>query len=408
MLRQIFSGSSMLRWNDKLRPCPLAEIDKQAHKMIVAALLLSRASREQTRAQNLVLAETVIEGALFDYLFRTVTTDIKPPIFYRLKANEEQYARLVDYVLRELEPVISPMASFWERFKAWHADREKNTPARRLLSAAHQYASHWEYKLIQPLNIFDPEMESIGRDFDARLHDLSLDVPGMSDILDHTTPLARFAGFCGQLRFQVRWTRIPRIPQTDVLGHMFFVGAMSYLYSLTFGACRARRVNNFFCGLFHDLPELLTRDIISPVKKSSEAIASLIRECECEELSRRIFEPLDDAGETQFTTALRYWLGMDSGSEFDERIIRDDTAVRLATFDELHAACNRDELNPLDGQVVKVCDMLSAFLEAEDSVRNGISSSYLVSARTRLREQLSDRCRTPDCLKMQSLLSDFD
>ena len=55
------------------------------------------------------------------------------------------------------------------------------------------------------------------------------------------------------------------------------------------GACPARRVNNFFCGLFHDLPELLTRDIISPVKKSFEDLETLIKEYENTELDRRVF-----------------------------------------------------------------------------------------------------------------------
>ena len=35
----MFSGSYMRRWNDKLRPVELYEIDKQAHKMIVAWML---------------------------------------------------------------------------------------------------------------------------------------------------------------------------------------------------------------------------------------------------------------------------------------------------------------------------------------------------------------------------------
>ncbi len=397
----------MLRWNDKLRPCTLAEIDKQAHKMITAALLLSRAARRLDAADHLALCETVIEGAIFDYLFRTVTTDIKPPLFYRIQANEEQYARLVDYVLRELEPALSPLEPFWKRFQAWHADRDMNSPARRLLSAAHQFASHWEYRLIAPLNGFDREMESIGADFERRLHALE-DVDGMADILDPETALSRFAGFCGQLRFQVRWTRIPRVPQTDVLGHMFFVGATSYLYSLSIDACRARRVNNFFGGLFHDLPELLTRDIISPVKKSSEAMASLIRMCEEEELDGRVFGPLDEAGETEFTSRLRWWLGLGHGSEFSERVQVDGKGRVLDSFEELDASWNDDAFSPLDGCLVKACDTLSAFFEADDSLRNGISSSHLLSARVRLHDQLCDRRRTPACMKMQSLLSDFD
>ena len=38
LLQLVFSGSFMKRWNDKMRPMELVEVDKQAHKMIVAWL----------------------------------------------------------------------------------------------------------------------------------------------------------------------------------------------------------------------------------------------------------------------------------------------------------------------------------------------------------------------------------
>ena len=39
LLQLIFSGAYLLRWNDKLRPAELLEIDKQAHKMLLACVL---------------------------------------------------------------------------------------------------------------------------------------------------------------------------------------------------------------------------------------------------------------------------------------------------------------------------------------------------------------------------------
>jgi len=46
LLQFIFSGSFMRRWNDKLRPMELLEVDKQAHKMIVAWMLLHLNTRD--------------------------------------------------------------------------------------------------------------------------------------------------------------------------------------------------------------------------------------------------------------------------------------------------------------------------------------------------------------------------
>jgi len=86
-----------------------------------------------------------------------------------------------------------------------------------------------------------------------------------------------FIDLCGQLRFQSRWAHLHRIPKTSVLGHSLYVAILSYLFSLEIKACPRRCVNNYITGLFHDLPEVLTRDIISPVKRSVEGLSELIK-----------------------------------------------------------------------------------------------------------------------------------
>ena len=84
LLQLMFSGSYMRRWNDKLRPVELYEIDKQAHKMIVAWMLTLLNSGGYSASDQLKLQQEVIERGLFDYLYRLVTADIKPPVFYRI------------------------------------------------------------------------------------------------------------------------------------------------------------------------------------------------------------------------------------------------------------------------------------------------------------------------------------
>ena len=81
LLQLIFSGSYMKRWNDKLRPVELFELDKQAHKMMVAWVLYVLNSRDMKEDDRLALGMRIMEGGLFEYLYRLVITDIKPPIF---------------------------------------------------------------------------------------------------------------------------------------------------------------------------------------------------------------------------------------------------------------------------------------------------------------------------------------
>ena len=361
LLQLMFSGSYMRRWNDKLRPVELYEIDKQAHKMIVAWMLTLLNSGGYSASDQLKLQQEVIERGLFDYLYRLVTTDIKPPVFYRICENEKDYKELTEWVLKELRPVLgAPDEGFWERLSAYHRNRDRTSLPDRILTAAHHYASGWEYNVIKPFNTFDEENQSIAESFTERLDGLT-DLCGVNELIqghaffsDSPTALGRFAKLCGQLRFQIRWADTPRVPETSVLGHMFLVAGYAYFFSLSLGACPARRINNFFAGLFHDLPELLTRDIITPVKRSVNQLPSLLRAYELQELERRVFGPLAAGGHDRLVERLRYYLGLVGEgvtSEFDETIRDSSGQVRcLGSFDALHANGNEDGLDPKDGR----------------------------------------------------------
>ena len=90
----------------------------------------------------------------------------------------------------------------------------------------------------------------------------------------------KFVDLIGKLRFQKRWSQSPRVPETSVMGHVQVVAIMGYFCALSLGACKARLVNDFLGGLWHDLPEVLTRDIISPIKRSVEGLDELIKDIE--------------------------------------------------------------------------------------------------------------------------------
>ncbi|MCH5277228.1 MAG: HD domain-containing protein [Desulfovibrionaceae bacterium] len=431
LLQFVFSGSSMRRWNDKLRPVELYEVDKQAHKMICAFFLYQLQCRRMDMDAALVLGRKIVEGALFDYLYRLVITDIKPPVFYRIKENPEHYRQLTGWVLGELEPVVRPMdEGFWQRLAHYHRRPGALRPedgtdgakglfpapggpdlADRILRAAHLYASKWEFNLIRPLNAFDEEMGDIERSFDEELRELA-DLAGVPELLAGSgNALVRAANLCGQLRFQIRWSQTPRVPETSVLGHMFVVAAYAYFLSLSLGACEMRCINNFFCGLFHDVPELLTRDIITPVKRSVEQLPGIIHQYEDEALRCRMLRPLAEAGYGDIAERMSYYLGLEAGSEFAETLRdpsdRSTGAVRcLESFEALHRIGNDNRLDPKDGQLVKVCDTLAAFIEARTSVYNGVSSPPLYEAMSRIRAEY--RHQSLGDFNVGTLLADFD
>lgn len=408
LLQFIFSGAYMKRWNDKLRPMELLEVDKQAHKMIVAWLLCQlNMPAGASMAERVALEHEIVEGGIFDYFFRLVITDIKPPVFYRIRENPEHYKQLAAWVLKELEPHVKPVdEAFWGRLTA-HAQRlGQGGLATDILEAAHQFASYWEFNLLIPLNKFDDELPEIEESFQSRIRAHS-SLAGVSDLLGEKgdSVILKLANLCGQLRFQKRWSQTPRIPETSVMGHMFIVACYAYFCSLAVGACTARGVNNFFAGLLHDLPEVLTRDIISPVKKSVGGLDGLIKDYEEEELRRRILDPLKDRGFTSVAERLEYFLGLSVGSEF-KACVRENSVAREVTFAELQTIYNDDRFDPKDGNLLKLCDNLAAFLEAYTAVRNGIASDQLQQAIWRLRHD--NRHAELGPLHVGALFNDFD
>ncbi|MGE4263049.1 MAG: HD domain-containing protein [Desulfovibrio sp.] len=410
LLQLVFSGAFMKRWNDRLRPMELMEVDKQAHKMIVAWMLLSRVTAGMGQAERLALAEETIEGSIFSYFYRLVITDIKPPVFYKIKANREDYQKLTQWVLPQLKPRLAPLGQeFWERMTEALMEPEEKTLSRRILMAAHLYASYSEFRVLRPMNPHDEEMPEIEESFITRLADLS-DIPGVADLLAGNNEFSRFAARAGQLRYQKRWSQTPRVPETTVLGHMFLVAMYAWFFSVEAGACQARRQNNFFTGLFHDLPELLTRDIISPVKSADASIGELIKQYETQELERKILGPLKSGGCEDLAERLSYLLGLEVGSEFIATVREegpDGVQICNVTEAELRGAKNRDELDPKDGPLLKMCDRLAAFIEADTALRNGINNEQLHQARWRIRQMYEHR---PEIMGIQvgALLADFD
>ncbi len=390
-MQYIFSGSYMKRWNDKLRPVEFIEADKQAHKMIVAWALCELNSGPLSPDEALDLRLAVIERGLFDYFLRLVITDIKPPVFYRIKENAEDYKKLAAWALNSLEPFLRPTGEeFWQKLGNYISCPPEDDLAAKILAAAHSYASYWEFRVLAPLNHFDEEIREIEQDFIRKLTHHYTSLNGVKELReDQSFALGRFALLCGQLRFQKRWSQTPRIPESSVMGHMFIVAAYAYFFSLQIGACKARVVNNFFCALFHDLPELLTRDIISPVKNSVDGLGELIRNYENDELERRVLAPLRKEYPA-LAARLGYYLGLEVGSEFMESVCCEGQTSKT-DFASLQECYNADRFDPKDGALLKSCDSLAAFVEAYSSLECGIKSNQLIEGITRIRAEYSNK-----------------
>ncbi len=364
LLTRLFNAAYMQRWNDQIRPVELTELDKQAHKMVVAYVL---GKFEETSGGFDWPA--LIEGGIFEYLQRLVLTDLKPQVFYKIKEDAVRYQELNDWVYSELQDTISPLGSaFCSRFRQYFSSVEE-LPYQRVLHAAHFFATRWEFDIIRRANPEGHEMDRIGARLESQ-QELYLDLPGLRELLLRNN-LRSFVDLCGLLRFQVRWSHVHRIPRTSVLGHMLIVAIVTYLLSLERHCCSRRCVNNYYTGLFHDLPEALTRDIISPVKHSVKGLSALIKKYERDEMEEKVYPLVPSAWHAD--------LRLFTEDEFRNVAFVDGAPVFPDDLD-MDARFNEDRYNPRDGQLVKVVDDLAAYMEARLARENGMASTELEHA----------------------------
>lgn len=366
LIEHIFKAACISRWNDYPRMANLVELDKQAHKFIIAYLL--------AKQEDDVNMQVVLEGGIFEFLSRVVVTDIRPDVYHEIIKQKKD--EINAWVLSKIEPMVCDVdeGGFLQRFQAY-LQKNDFQKERLILKAASYLATKWEFNIVYQTSKFLNDIDEIKAKVDEELEDY-YELVGVRKIALNQK-LAKLIDLSGRLRFQKRWAQTPRIPETAVLGHMLVVAILSYFYSLKVKACDKRLQSNFYCALFHDLPESLTRDIISPVKYGIGGLHSLISEYEMKLIESKIL-PLIPAS---FKDEFAYLLGIrkdENGllikDEFENRTFKDkNIRVCSASLKEF----NSDEYAAIDGKALKSCDRLAAFIEAALSIHHGLSSNEL-------------------------------
>ena len=368
---KIFEGFSIQRWTDLIRPFDIVEMDKAGEKMVLAYIIGKCEEQEGV----FVDWTWMIYASLFDILKKIALCDIKAPIQQILKKDyASEYLRLNEWILNQYKPLIDDSALF-SQFTIYEGQRagtfdipEKSRAAERILSAANKFATMRELQMLSIVN--EPErLEKINKELLADLQGY-LDLTGLQLLMTRQKSYD-FIMKIEQLRFQTRWNQTPRVPKTSVLGHCFFVAVITLLLCRQSGQkmCEKRLINNYFSALFHDLPEAVTRDIISPVKQATDELPSIVKRIEDEIVNKELVPLM----EPYFSDELMYF----TSDEFSNRIKDKKGNAEVVSWEDLNGKYNQDDFSPVDGRTVRIADHLSALLEADSSIKHGITSNHL-------------------------------
>ena len=375
LILKIFEGFSIQRWNDLIRPFDLVEMDKAGEKMFIAYII----GKYEEKKGNKINWKWMAYASLFDLLKKIALCDIKAPVQQMLKKEfTREYMRLNEWVLKQYRQLITDDSLFSEftiyigqKAGSFSLPPELKTSV-HVYNAAHKYSTIRELEMLSIVNEKE-RLSKIETELKADIQPY-LDLEGLQKFMTRQKEFD-FLLKIEQLRFQTRWNQTPRVPATSVLGHCFFVSIMTLLLGRETnpGMCERRVVNNFFSALFHDLPESVTRDIISPVKQATDALPNIVKKIEDEIVNKELVPLMDKA----YVDEVIYY----TSDEFSDRIKSKDGHIQKATWEELNGKYNKDSFNPVDGKLVRVADHLSALMEADISIKHGITSSHLEGGR---------------------------
>jgi len=353
MLYLMFDTANMHRWNDHLRTIDLTELDKQAHKAAIAWVL---GKYEETEGGVKIDWTKVIEHSLFSFIQRSVMTDLKPQVFHRIISEKaEEVNNYVISCFDENVPNSDPQ--FRERL-AKYLRSDKRSKEDDIVRAAHYLATRWEFKTIYDANRSMFGIENTKKEIEEQIQQ-HMDLIGVRKQMNDRNTFD-FIELVGQLRFQQRWARTPRIPATTVLGHSLMVANMIFLNDYDRKADPRQIYNNFYTALFHDLPEVLTKDVISPIKANVDGLAHLLESYERELVQSKIM-PLVPASWHEELEFMVYDPFMD-------------------VDDKKHGKRT--------GKDIKSCDLMAAYIEAKISRCYGISSQTLIEGEREIRKKL--------------------
>ena len=207
LIEHIFKAASISRWNDYPKMTNLVELDKQAHKFIIAYFI---AKLEHNADMNYI-----IEAGIFEFLARVVVTDIRPDVFHQMQKTKNE--QINAWVLTILEGLVKDVegGKFLERMRRYltHKDRA-HAKERLILKAASYLATRWEFSIVYQTSKFLSDIDELKARVEEELEDY-YELIGVRKIVMNQK-LAKLVDLACRLRFQKRWAQTPRIPETAV------------------------------------------------------------------------------------------------------------------------------------------------------------------------------------------------
>ncbi len=377
---KLFDGFTILRWTDFITPREYVEIEKHATQSILTYII---GKEYEERAKTNLDWNYIVKNNVLGLLSKIATSDIKSTLHARIKKADKNILNnliLDTYFEEKKAKYFADSTISYDEYKEYLEKKsiEFDKPEHKICYFCHKFATYREFCTLEPLNTLSPDIGNVKSEIESALKkfdEYSKDADNLilqkifTDIRIKESSIYKIFSYFEKLRPQVRWAQTCRLPQTTVLGHSMYVAVLTYFAIRELNLSNTQiLVDSFYAALFHDLPESLTRDVISPIKKSiaaheqknGQANQNIIAQFEYSEVNDNIISKI---GDSEWKKHLEYLIGKEENSggqnviePFEDRLGFNSSVL---------------------GKLIEYMDKISAFVEAKMSVEFGINSKEL-------------------------------
>ncbi len=268
-------GLSIIRWNNFPRVVDIKQMDNVG-ATLHTALFLAYLEEKQTKKKidTLYLMKKIIFTSFADLILSDINSGTKTYIKkLDTKIFEELYLKAYEYFLdSEASSILK------EDFKASMSEKNKKLEDSIFL-AAKKYV--WYIEASTNGRVFSEIYEVPLDDIKKDLVLFSSQLRSIKELLD-TPDYEKYLGHIYRLSFSMRWNQYQRSTPISVMSHKVIVAYASYVIGMV--GNENGEENNIkemlYRAIYHDVPEVITGDIITPTKKAIPGFIELLEEVE--------------------------------------------------------------------------------------------------------------------------------
>ena len=332
---------SMRRWNNKPTVEQNSEASNSGFVLHIAHLL---GMLERLNGEDVDFTKLLVRGVLKDMpkcILSDISLETKRAI-QKLSPDlwMEVYHGAVNDVIESVPP------KWRDNFKDAMINSRDNSLEGKILDAADLYAAYVEAEVNSRL--FAEYFSGIRGSIKKKLENVKL---YSFKMLFNSVDMKNYLVYVRTLMHAIRWNQHSRTVPTTVAGHTLFVVFVAYLLTLEDG--RPSTLNVMERALFHDVPEALTGDIISPTKRRVEGFEKVIEKVESK-MVHDILLPLLPSEISSYYTPLM-----------------------LEPFG-----------GGLEGKITRAADLTGSLIECKIEMDNGVKASVFEHGYQEIKKQL--------------------